>query len=169
MPKALIQIAYRQIIDIASNGAFEQNVWKDSYSEFQIQIQTYNQDNRYKTWEELKADNGKAAFNIPYKVGFSIGLYVKGLNGKMPHLQDSLGRNHIPFANHEFEIVASDITNEQAHVVALTYTSDTLTLFDSIGDHMLLAEGDKTLAGETIDMFSLKMQPHLSIIKYRPL
>jgi hypothetical protein len=167
MSKALIQIACRQVINAASQGSFEQNVWNDSFSEFLIQIQTYNQGNKYRTWQELKEDNSKAAFNIPYKVGFSIGLYVKRLNKQMPHLQDALGKSSIPFASHEFEIVASDITNKQEHVVAITYITDVLTLCGCIGEHMILAEGDQTLSQEPVETFTLKMQPGMSIVKYK--
>lgn len=115
----------------------------------------------------MKEDNSKAAFNIPYKVGFSIGLYVKGLNKQIPHLQDTSGRHPIPFTSHEFEIVASDITNKQAHVVAITYTTDLLTLCGCIGDHMILAEGDHSLSQELVETITLKMQPGLSIVKYK--
>src|SRR4051812_11335515 len=118
MPKAFITIAYKQVIDEHSKGNFERNVFNDSYTEFLMQMQTYNQENKYRTFQEVLAAVPKSNA-LHYKIGFAIGLYVKQLNNRIPSLYDSLGTMNLAFANHQFEILESDITNKSAHRIAI--------------------------------------------------
>lgn len=169
MQPALIKLVYRQVIDASSGTAFENTVFNDSYEEFLLQSQAYNQQNSFTSFEQMVANNPKAN-SLHYKVGFSIGLYVKGLNGRVNGLQDSFNK-YIPFISHQFEIIASDISNKTLHKVALLYQTDTLTLIDYIGNNLLLATGDvvNSISAEGADTFLVPLQPGLSIVNYRKL
>ena len=80
-----------------------------------------------------------------------------------------MGREYFHFARHRFEIVESDLTRKSSHRVALTYESDTMSLYGIIGEYMILAYGDRStnLLEEPVETFLLKMQPHLSIVQWK--
>jgi hypothetical protein len=165
MPKALVTLAYKQIIDIHSKGLFEEMVFRDSYQEFLIQIQSFDQDKKYKTWEELRVSVPKANVNVQYKTGFAIGRYIQMLNNKIPGLEDNLGRTSVSFSVHEFEIISSDIRDHSVHKVAITYFTDTMTLAGNIGDYIILADDNQSK--DVSDTFTLKMRSSLSITRYQ--
>jgi hypothetical protein len=167
MRKSLIKLAYRQIIDATATGRFEKDVFNDSYSEFLIQIQTYNQVNNYTTWREVRTAIPKSNVTLQYKVGFAIGLYVRELNNQIPGLWDNLERMNVPFADYRFELLESDITNRSAHRVALTYLTDSLTLLGTIGEYMVLALGDKSKETAPLETFMVAMRPNLAVLSYQ--
>src|SRR6476661_8636736 len=164
MLKGLIKLAYRQIIDAGNKENFERSVLEVSYEEFFMKSQAYNQENKFKTFKEMVANDGRAN-SLHYKSGFAIGTLIQLLNQKIPELQDTLGKS-LNFEVHQFEIIDSDITNPTAHKVAITYTTGILTCFGNMGKYMLLAEGDKLTepSTEPVETFILKMQEGLSVI-----
>src|SRR3954465_13080394 len=91
MRKGLIKLAYRQIIDADSKGNFEKSVLSLSYEEFLMKSQAYNKDQKFKTFKEIVANDGKAN-SLHYKSGFSIGSLIQQLD-KIPILQDTLGKS----------------------------------------------------------------------------
>jgi hypothetical protein len=161
MPATLITLAYKQWIDAASTGDFEKNVFNDSYQEFLIQVQSFDPEKQYSTWEEIRTVFPKANVNVQYKTAFAIGLYVNQLNRVVPDVQDTLGNPCLLFNTHRFDIIASDLANPAAHRVALTYHTGTYTLHGSIGDHMILSEGEST------DTFLLGLRPYLTVTSYK--
>jgi hypothetical protein len=168
MPAALIKIAYRQIINAASQNAFEKNILNYSYNEFLLKSQVYNLEGKFKTFTELKANDGRAN-SLHYKSGFAVGGLIDRLNKKIPFLQDTLGQP-VVFDTYKFEVIESDITNRLLHKVSITYITGVLTLFAAIGECLVLAAGDQLTATitEPVDSFSLKMQVNLSIVSYQP-
>ena len=167
MAKAIIRLAYKQVIDSNSQTVFEKDVFNDTYSEFLMQSQVYNKEKKFTTIEQMIHDNPKAN-SLHYKVGFAIGLYVKELNNQIPGLKDSLDILNIPFENYKLHIIASDITNKEAHKVAIIYLTDTFTLFDTIGENLVVSKGDFITVPESgqAETFIIKMQPSLSICKW---
>jgi hypothetical protein len=166
MEKALIKLSFKHVIAIQSQTVFEKEVFHESYNEFLMQVQTYNRQQQFSTWEQVRAAHPKSN-SLHYKVGFSIGLFVRGLQQQIPGLKDNLG-NPVLFAGHQFEIIAADITNKAAHKVAVVYTTDTLTLFGIADGYMLLAAGDRLANArqQQVPTFMLKLQPQLSISAY---
>ena len=166
MEKALIKLSFRQIIDMHARTSFEKDVFHESYNEFLMQVQAYNKEQQFNTWEQVRAANPKAG-SLNYKVGFSIGLFVKRLQQQIPGLSDNLG-NPVAFDAHRFEIITSDITNKAAHQVSIVYTTGTLTLLGVSGEYMLLAADDQlnNPKQQEVQTFMIKMQPHLSISVY---
>lgn len=157
-----IKIAFRQIIDVKSTGEFEKNIFNDSFSEFYLQAQAYNPNRQFRTLKELIEYNPKAN-SLHYKVGFSIGRYVQALQKNIPGLQDSIGKG-VPFEEHQFEILHSDVTNRTVHRVAITYISPALELFAISGGFLVLAENSNhNFASSTL---TISMQPNLSIVEW---
>jgi hypothetical protein len=165
MQKGLVKLAYRQVISADSKGSFERNVLNTSYEEFFMKSQAYNQEQKFKTFKEMVANDAKAN-SLHYKSGFAIVTFMQQLNNKIPGLHDVLDKS-LSFEGYMFEIIDSDITNVAAHKVAITYTTGTFTYFGTIGDYLLLAEGDKLNEAEPIETLTLKMQNGLSIISYQ--
>ena len=167
MPKALIKIAYRQVMDASSQSTFEKNVLQFSYEEFKMKSQAYNPEGKFKTFSELKAHDGRAN-SLHYKSGFGVIGFIDSLNKRVPNLTDTMGQN-ILFNSYKFEVIESDITNRLLHKIAITYYTDTLVLFAVIGDCMLLAPADKVMEGEneSIETFMVKMQDGLSVSNYK--
>jgi len=100
MTPARIRLAFRQVIDAATARTdFEKAVFTDSYHEFRLQIQTYNPDNQFTTWQQVRTAVPTADPTVPIRVGFAVSLYVGELNGQIPHLTDALGQP-IAFSEH---------------------------------------------------------------------
>ncbi len=161
-----IKIAYRQIIDASSQTNFERNVFNASYNEFLLKSQAYNPEKKFKTFTELKANDGRAN-SLHYKSSFAVVSFINNLNNQIPNLQDTLGQN-IRFETYKFEVIESSITDKTVHKVAIIYFTDTLTLFEIIGDYILLGV-DKlnNVSDEPVETFLLKMHPNLSIVNYQ--
>ena len=167
MPKALIKIAYRQVIDASTQNEFEKNILQFSYGEFKLKSQAYNPEGKFKTFSELKNNDGRAN-SLHYKSGFAVIGFLDALAKKIPFFEDTLGHS-VLFNGYKFEVIESDITNKLMHKVSITYYTDTLALYEIIGDYLLLASVDKTLdeENESTDTFMIKMQPGISVISYK--
>jgi hypothetical protein len=161
MPKALVRLAYRQIIDANATTPFEQQVFHATWSEFCIQQQSFSKGQELYTWEAIKNTFPKSNPALPFKVSFSIAGIIAALGKQIPGLQDTLGVQTIPFLQHRFELISSDVKEASQHQVSITYITPELTLFEVIGDQLLLAL-------QPPQTFQLKMQPRLSIISYEP-
>jgi hypothetical protein len=165
MQIGLIKLGYRQLIDARCTTAFEKNVFEDSYSELLMQVQRYNPDNRFTTFQEIIAHDPKAN-SLHYKVGFAIGLYMHTLNKQIPGLWDTRHKVTVPFAMHELEIVQSDITDKKQHVVAINYTSEPVALLGNAGNNLILSFDDPKQGW--METFLLPLQPALTVAAYRP-
>src|SRR5260221_6855182 len=167
MPKAIIKLAYKQVIDMHSEGEFEKNVFNDTYSEFLMQSQNYNPDKKLRTLEEMINENPKAN-SLNFKVGFAIGLYMKSLNNVIQGLTDSFGIVKIKFESYTLHIIASDVTDKQAHKVAIIYQTATYSLLDIMGENMILMKGDPNFRSENphSEVLMIAMQPSLSICSW---
>jgi len=164
--KALIKVAYRQVIDYSSRGELEQNIFKDTYNEYLLQVQSFDPEGKYKKWHELQTQFPKAIVNVPLKVGFSIGGYINNLNNKMPGVWDSLEAIQLPFKNYKFDILDSDITNRPSHKVSVTYESEHLTLLGIVGEFLIVALGDQVEATKPIQTFLLRIRNNFSILSW---
>ncbi|HKB45633.1 MAG TPA: hypothetical protein VKC90_14645 [Chitinophagaceae bacterium] len=168
MAKALIKLAYRQIIDASSTGSFEQKVFHDSYAEFLMKIQAYNPGKKFTTFSEIVANDGRAN-SLHYKTSFAVLHHIETLQNKIPGLQDEAGRINILFVIPEFKVLESGLADKALHKVAITYITDTITLIDSFGEYLLLSLGDQIhpAGNQELETFILGMQDNLSIINYK--
>jgi hypothetical protein len=171
MAKALIKLAFRQEIGSSFSGSFEKDVFFDSYNEFRLQAQAYNREGLYTTLEELIANNPKAN-SLHYKVGFAVGLYIASLNNQIPGVKELIGGSSQPaFESHSFEIIHADLSDRSSFRVAITFHTGILTLLETVGDQLLLANGDLSQlpAGEWMSTFMLRPSPRISVTQYQPL
>jgi len=169
MPKALLRLAYQQIIDASSSTPFEQQVFNATYREFLLQQQSFSKGQDLPTWSAIKAKFPKANPALPFKLSFSIAGLLQYLDKKIPGLADTLNIKPVPFIQHYFQLFESDINDPRAHRVGIIYYTDTLTWFGNFGDRLLLSWGDIRQKENEQPTFMLKMQERLSIVNYEEL
>jgi hypothetical protein len=157
----VIRLLYRKIIDASSQSAWEKLVFNDSYTEFQMQAQLYNQEKKYSTFGELITYVPNAE-KLHFLVSGSVVGYLRQLNGKVPDILNNSGKLFLPFSNYKFEIINSDIKNKDNHQVAVNFMSEPLTWHDTIGNQLLVALNTTPVNDEILtEQFAL--QPFLSI------
>ncbi|WP_428327506.1 hypothetical protein [Mucilaginibacter sp.] len=163
MHKAKIKLVFKQVIDASADSGFEKAILNASYQEFLLKSQAYNLNCAFKTFSDIKANDGRSN-SLHYKLGFSVGHFISRLNNNIPLLKDNLG-NKISFETMRFELIESHMEDIAQHKVALNYETGFFTLVEVMGEYMLLTKSDLneyTLA----ETFILRMQPDLSIISY---
>ena len=161
MHKRIIRLCYRKIIDAQSNGVWEKYVFDDTYTEFLLQFQFYNQEKKYHSFAALIADTPNAE-RLHFLVSSAATGYVQQLNGKIPDVTNALGKLFLPFQNFRFEIINSDVRDKSKHQVAISFYSDPLTWLHTIDNQLLIAVAEQAENEETLtEMFSMK--PFLSI------
>lgn len=163
MAKALVKFSYRQVIDANSTSAFDKSVFNATYQEFLLKSQAYNLGNRFKTFSEMKQNDGRAN-SLHYKLSFAALHLLQPLNNTIPQLKDNSGRS-IKYDNPRFELIESNVTDKLAHTLAIHYTTAEFTLMETAGEYMVLTAGDE----EKPEIFTLRMQPELSIVSYKEL
>ncbi len=89
MHKRIIRLCYRKIIDAQSNGVWEKYVFDDTYTEFLLQFQFYNQEKKYHSFAALIADTPNAE-RLHFLVSSAATGYVQQLNGKIPDVTNAL-------------------------------------------------------------------------------
>jgi hypothetical protein len=164
MTKVLIKLTYRHVIDATSVTDFEKKVFNTSYQEFLMKSQAYNMDGKFKTFKQIRNNDGRAN-SLHYKLSIAVTHHIDALENKIPGLEDTFG-NPILFETLDFKLVASDLTEKSDHKVSINYVTGGLTLLNVIQDNLLLAIGDQRENHDPICTFMLKMQNNLSISEY---
>lgn len=161
MPTRTIRLCYRKIIDATSTGAWEKLVFEDSYREFLMQAQLYNQEKKYTTFAQLLL-NVKVAEQLHFLVSSAVVGYLRQLNGIVPDVTNALGKHFLPFTNYRFEIINSDVKDKGRHQVAINFYSDDLLWIDTIGTQLLISLPGKEEGGALLTEL-VTLQPFLSI------
>lgn len=157
----IIRFCYRKIIDANSPTAWERLIFEDSYTEFKMQAQRFNPENKYSSFAEILHHN-PAAEQLHFLTSAAATGYVKQLNNKMPDVQNTLGKTFLPFSNFRFEIINSDIKDIAKHRVAINFYSDAVVWIDTVGSMMLLTINNTVENGELLTE-SFVMPPFVSI------
>lgn len=159
--KSIIRLCYRKIIDVNAIKPWDKLVFEDSYREYCMQVQLYQPAGKFTTYSELIA-RLPAAEKLQYLVSSSVIGYLKQLNGKIPDIQNALGRIFLPFDNYQFEIIESHAADKSKHVVAVSFFSDPLLWHETIQHQLLLSVPGREEHGETMtELFSIP--PFVSI------
>jgi hypothetical protein len=167
MAKAIIKLAYRQVINASSAGVTEQRIWNDSYNEFLLKIQSYNQENKLTRFSDIVARDGRAN-SLHYKISFAVLQHLGSFKNKIPGLYDAAGRNSLSFEIPEFKLLESDTEDKSQHAVAVIYLTGELTLLESFGEYLVLTNADVTMKKEEeIETFVLQMRPGLSVCSWK--
>lgn len=161
MATRIIRLCYRKIIDSASQGVWETYVFDDSYKEFLLQAQFYNQEKKYHSFAQL-LHNVKGAEQLHFLVSAAVTGYVRQLAGIVPDVTNTLGKTFLPFSNYRFEIIQSDVQDKGRHRIALNFYSEELRWLHTVGTQLLVAVGGNEENGAVLtEMVSL--QPFLGI------
>jgi hypothetical protein len=165
MTKGLIQLCYRKIIDADSPKVWDKYVFEDTYMEFFMQAQTYNQEGKYRTFQEI-SENVPAASNLNYLVSTAAVNYIRQLKDVVPEIVNVYGKLCLPFKYFKFEIIHSDVKDKASHKVAIYFYSEPITWIDTLDGKLLIAYGDQRAAidsGEEAETDMIAMQPFLNI------
>jgi len=161
MAERIITLCYRKVIDATNTNRWDKFVHEDSFAEFKMQAQFYNQEQKYNTFAELLL-NVPAAEKLHFLVGGSAIGYLQQLKNIIPDILDNLGRRFLSFDNFKFELVNSDINSIEKHKIALNFFSKPLIWHETIGNHLLVSQYHETNDEEVFtNLFQL--QPFLSI------
>ena len=161
MPQKVITIGYRKIIDDSSLNHWDKFIHEDSFLEFQMQSQLFNQEEKYNTFAELIL-NVPEADKLHFLVSAAITGYLRQLNGIIPDILDNLGRKFLPFENFKFEIINSDINDIEQHKVAINFFSKPMIWHDSLHHYLLLSPYSEVAEPEVFTHL-LQIQPFVSI------
>lgn len=134
-----IRFRYRKVIDVHAKDTWSRMVWEDSYAEFKMQFQLYNQDGNYFSFGHLLANNPKAE-QLHFLVGGSVMGYVEKLNGRFPDIVDNIGLRVLRIGQCRFEVINSDIRNKEVHQIAINFYSPEMLLHETVGNHLLVSE-----------------------------
>jgi hypothetical protein len=165
MYKAKIKLVYKQVIDESSESGFEKAIFKATYEEFLMKSQAYNPDGKFKTFNKLRAHDGRAN-SLHYKLSFAAGHFIEQLNNKIPLIKDNLG-NKLSFETARFELIESHTEDISLHKLAINYETAEMTLLELFGEYMLLTQENPEEKEDTINTFILRMQQDLSIVSYQ--
>jgi hypothetical protein len=161
MEKGIIRLCYRKVIDNTSSKPWDKFVFDDTYTEFLLQSQLYNQEKKYTSFGEI-ITHVPAAEKLHFLVSAAVIGYLQQLHGKVPDLLNSLGRLFLPFKNYRFEIINSDIKDKTKHQVAINFFTDHLVWHDTIHNQLLLSIPGNMENGELLtELFTLP--PFVSI------
>ncbi|MFC1226358.1 hypothetical protein ACFE6N_21325 [Pedobacter sp. BG31] len=161
MTEKLITLCYRKIIDNTNTSPWDKLVYEDSYAEFKMQAQFYNQEQRFCTFAEMLM-NVPEAKKLHFLVSAAITGYLKQLNGIIPDVLDNLGRRFLTFEDYVFEIINSDISNSEKHKVAINFFSKPICWRETIDNMLLVSQLKETAEGE-IFTHLLQLKPFVSI------
>ncbi|WP_442592010.1 hypothetical protein ACSBL2_12365 [Pedobacter sp. AW31-3R] len=164
MNNRVVIFCYRKIIDVRSTLVWEKMVFDDSYLEFRMQFQNLTQKNPCFTYAEL-VQQGADTERLNFLVSPSVSGYIQQLQGKIPDVLDTLGKQFFNFSNYRFELINSDIRDARSHQVAINFYSSEMTWHDTIGNALLLS-GDGAGHPETdgaILTYLYQLQPFVSI------
>lgn len=156
-----VRFCYRKIIDSNSSKAWERLVFEDSYTEFKMQAQRFNEGNAWNSFAEMLQQNTAAEQLHFLTSGAAVG-YVKQLNSKIPDILNTLGKQFLPFKNFRFEIINSDIKDISKHRVAIHFYSEPVAWIDTIGSAIIISVNNDVENDELLtDTFI--MPPFVSI------
>jgi len=153
-------LCYRKVIDSNSSKSWDKLVFEDSYTEFKMQSQLYNQDKKFRNFAEL-LQHVPGAEKLHFLVSAAVIGYLQQLNEIVPDILNNLGKHFLRFNKYQFEIINSDLQDKTKHQVAFNFYSEPLVWHDTIQNYLLVSE-KKTGEGEVLtNLFQL--QPYLNI------
>ncbi|KQM74890.1 hypothetical protein ASE74_02600 [Pedobacter sp. Leaf216] len=161
MLKKVITLCYRKIIDTTNTSAWDKFVHEDSFAEFKMQAQFYNQEQRFTTFAEMLINTPEAE-KLHFLVSAAITGYLRQLNGIIPDIMDNLGRRFLTFENFKFELINSDINDLEKHKIAINFFSKPLLWHDTV-DNLLLVSQFKEANEAEVFTNLFQIQPFVSI------
>ncbi len=162
MSKKIIRLCYRKVIDAASQKPWDKLVFDSTYKEFLMQSQFYNQQKQHTSFAEL-LQHAPGAEKLHFLVSTAIVGYLQQLKGIVPEILNNVGRHFLRFENYRFELINSDIKNKSAHQVAVNFFSEPLIWHDTIGNYLLISQGNEEKTADGLLTEMVPLQPFLSV------
>jgi len=163
MPKQIITLCYRKIIRPGATLLWDKMVHDDSYMEFKMQAQNYSAGTSYTSYAELIRHFPNAQ-KLPAMVSPAITGYVQQLNNIIPDILNTLGRRFLKFNTFQFEIINSDITDQDKHTIAINFFSEPLLWHDKIDNYLLVSVyNDQVAVDDEVLTNLFQLQPYLNI------
>lgn len=163
-----IRFRYRKILDNNSKNNWDRMVWEDSFMEFKMQFQLFDQENKYFSFGALLRENPTAE-RLHFLVGGSVIGYIEQLGGIMPDIIDNISLHFMQIQECRFEIINSDRRNIEKHQVAFNFFSPNMLWHDTIGgDKLLVSDLGQNELTNSYDSHLFSLRPYLTIdqIKY---
>jgi hypothetical protein len=157
-----ITLAYRKVIDANSPKPWDKLVLADSYREFRMHAQLYNQGGQYRTFGEL-LHHVPGAEKLHFLVGGSISGYVQQLRGLVPDIVNNVGRYFLKFKHYQFELINSDLHDPSKHRVAINFYAEPLLWHDTIAPYLLVSEAAPAATSGEVLTHLFQLQPYLTI------
>ncbi|RYE36187.1 MAG: hypothetical protein EOP42_04240 [Sphingobacteriaceae bacterium] len=161
MKKTIVKLCYRKIINAQATKPWDKLVFEDSYAEFRIQMQNYEQFRQYPAYGDLVHHAPKAR-QLSQQVTPAITGYMQQLNSIVPDIFNNLGRRFLHFERFHFEIINSHFEQKDRHQVAINFFSEPMIWHATIDSYLLLSPEAQTEEGE-IHTHLMQLQPFLSI------
>lgn len=163
--KAIVQLAFRIVIDQNSTMAWDQYVFNDTYFEYRIQHQVFDgKDRPVKNYWELLAKNPNAE-RIPFLLSSSVTNYVSQLKGEIRSLPDVLGNAFFPVEHFKLDLISSNVEDPSKHKIGLTFYTPELVLIDIINNTYLLSKN--TADKKAFETFMFSFHPQVAIAYYK--
>lgn len=162
MPDRTITLCYRKLIDASATRPWDKLVFADTYREFCLQAQYFNQEKRYRSLAEL-LQHAPGASQLPFLVSGAVRGYLQQLNGWVPDVVDNLGRLFLKFTQFQFELLASDVLDQARHQVAINFYAEPLVWHDTVGPYLLISDPMTAEAPGEIKTRLFQIQPYLAI------
>lgn len=160
-----IKLAFRIVIDHQSNMIWDRYVFDDTYFEYKIQHQVFDdKENPVKNYWELLQKNPNAE-RIPFLLSGAADNYIRQLGGIIRSLPDVLGTTFFTFENYKVDLVSSHLEDPSKHKIGITFYSPAFLLIDIIdGKYLLSKEVNKDNGFETF-MFAFHPQVSISYVE----
>ena len=166
MPKRVIILCYRKIIDVNTVKAWDKMVFESSYLEFKMQAQNFSLGTDHTSYAELLR-NVPNAQRLTGMVTPSVTGYVQQLNKIMPDILNNLGRRFLTFSKFQMEIINSDINDKAKHQIALNFYSEPMVWHDTIDNFLLISDHlpENKLPDENTKALTnlMQIQPYVNI------
>jgi len=156
-----ITLCYRKIIDASAARPWDKLVLDDSYREFRMQAQYFNQEKKYRTFGELLHYVPGADRLHGLASGAIIG-YLQQLGGVVPDVLDNLGRRFLKFDKFQFELINSDLLDPGKHQVAVSFFTEPLVWYETVGAYLIVSPLAAS-ASEAVSVHTFQLQPYLAI------
>jgi hypothetical protein len=169
MTKGIIRICYNKTIDSTPSSLWEKYVFEDTYKEFIMQAQQFDQQRKYKTFQEI-LKNVPHAEQMHYLVSTAAIGYIRQLNERVPNVVNTQGNLCLPFKNFKFEIIQSHIENKNLHRIAIYFYSEPLVWVDTIDQYLVVAMAEKLNdlnEGKEVETETFALRPNLSISSFQ--
>ena len=156
-------------INIKSNSPWEKAVFEDTYREFYMQAQYFNQNNDFATFRDIINAKPEAE-KLNYLVSTAAHGHIDRLKGKIPAIVNVQGKKCIPFTQFRFTIIDSHVSKKQDHSCTIEFISEPITWIDNIQDKMLIAVGDHSFSLESglpVDSDLLALPPNTTIFTFK--